>query len=569
MSVDALRNRVGVEMTGLGRERLLLALATLLYLWVFATVVPSGDGLVYVWHIDAADVWINPNHLLMDPVGYAVCKLLWGLGLPIETLDVLKLISAVCTVATLLLFHSVLVAAGIASRWVRVCAVAGLFASRNFLTMALSEEFFMLQMPMLAGALLMLVKLELHQYSRPWVPAATLGALLALATAVTINNVLLGVVVVLYLFFVAPDRREGLVRAGTTAAAATAVTLPIFFIAYIASGAEGNFVHWLVAYQGAEGSGAPAGLYGISLTPAGIATSLARLALNSFTNLLSIGYLGTMMKSLAFGAPLEIEPQPFRFVLGVVLLLSVIAAVLLLAWWMFRSFREQRLVRVALMWMIAYYGFNFFWDDSSDQFWFQILPALWLLLALFAQAGANRLAGSTTRLVRQPGLLLLFVLAPALLLANTLQEVVPKAFYDMEGYTAQHRAMLREGDLEIIPGWDDVRWIGVDESFPRVKQVNLMTVAMLPKTNPDYISQLFPEIEAHLQKGGRVIIARVFDKDEDPRPWDQLRKLGYSRNKLQQELSRYEVRPLTSIGTTVFRELRLKQGGEPAPAENQ
>lgn len=568
MTVDALRNgnRIGAELTGLGRERLLLAVATLLYLWVFATVVPSGDGLVYVWHIEASDVWINPNHLLMDPVGYAFCQVLWGVGLPIETIDALKLISAACTVATLLLFHSVLVAAGIASRWVRVGAVAGLFASRNFLTMAVSEEFFMLQMPMLAGALLMLVKLERSQYSRSWVPAATLGALLALATAVTINNVLLGVLVVLYLFFAAPDRREGLVRAGTTALAAAGTALPIFLIAYLASGADDSFFHWLVAYQGAEGSGAPAGLYGISLTPAGIAMSLGRLALNSFTNLLSIGYLGTMMKSLVFGAPLEIDPQPFRFVLGVVLLISVIVGVLLLAWWMLRSFREQPLVRVALMWMVAYYGFNFFWDDSSDQFWFQILPPLWLLLALFAQTGADRMAAANTGWVRQPGLLLLFVLAPTLLLANTLQEVAPKAFQDMEGYAAQHRAMLREGDLEIIPGWDDVRWIGLDNSFPRIKQVNLMTVAMLPKTSPDYISQLFPEIEAQLQKGGRVIIARVFDKDEDPRPWDQLRKLGWSRDRLQQQLSRYEARPLTTIGSTTFRELRLKQGAVEAPA---
>jgi hypothetical protein len=579
MSVDVLRNgnrgRAEPIVAGLGAERLFLALGALLYLWVFATVVPSGDGLVYAWHIDAADVWLNPNHLLMDPVGYAFCKLLWGLGLPIETLDALKLISALSTVATLLLFHAVLIAAGVGSRWVRLSAVVGLFASRNFLTMAISEEFFMLQMPLLTAALLLLVKLELSQYAKSWVPAAMLGALLGIATAVTINNVLLGVVVVLWLFFSAPDRHQGLLRTSSTAIGAVVVTLPMFVIAYAASDTDG-FIHWLVAYQGSEGEGSPGSLYGISLTPAGIATSFARLALNSFTNLLSIGYLGTMMKSLVFGAPLEIAPQPLRFVLGVVLLLTAVAAVLLLAWWMLRNFREQRLVRVALVWLAAYYGFNFFWDDSSDQFWFQILPPLWLLIALFAQAGlaqseltrsgsaqsglsqsgANPLA--TSAVTRQSGLWLLFVLAPTLLLANTLQEVAPKAFQDIEAHAAQHRALLREGDLEIIPGWDDVRWIGLDGSNPRITQVNLMTTAMLPASNPGHIATLFPAVESHLKAGGRVIIARVYDKDQDPRPWDQLRKLGWSREKLQQQFSRYEVRPLATIGDTVFRELRLK-----------
>lgn len=568
MSIDALRsgqwNKSAMQAAGAHWERLGLALGALFYLWIFATVVPSGDGQVYAWHIDAGKVPLNPNHLLMDPVGYGFYKLLTALGIDIDTLDALKIISALCSVATLLLFHSVLLAAGIASRWVRLCAVAGLFASRNFLTMAVSEEFFMLQMPLLAAALLMLVKLELSQYSRAWVPAAALGALLGLATGVTVNTVLLGVCVVLYLFLSADDRGEGLKRAAVTAGAAVLVALPMFLIAHALSGSDNGFLTWMVAYQGTEGESSPASLYGVSLTPAGIATSLARLALNSFTNLLSIGYLGTVMKSVVFGAPLEIAPEPLQVVLGGVLLITVIAAVLLLAWWIVRSFREQPLVRVALVWMFAYYGFNFFWNDSSDQFWFQILPALWLLLALFAQSAIDRQGAPAGAGTRQPGHLLLFVLVPTLLLMNTLQEVAPKAFQDMEGFAAQHRALLREGDLEIVPGWDDLRWIALDDTYPRIKQVNLMTAAMSPASSPAHISQLFPAVEAQLQAGGRVIVARVYDKDQDPSPWDQLRKLGWSREKLQQEFGRYEVRPLATIGGAVFRELRLKDS-RPTP----
>ena len=79
-------------------ERLLIALATAAYLWLFATVLPSGDGEVYARHIDAGEwVW-NPNHLLMDPLGMGWVLALRSIDADFPALVGLKLISGISTV---------------------------------------------------------------------------------------------------------------------------------------------------------------------------------------------------------------------------------------------------------------------------------------------------------------------------------------------------------------------------------------------------------------------------------------------------------------------------------------
>jgi hypothetical protein len=85
--------------------------------------------------------------------------------------------------------------------------------------------------------------------------------------------------------------------------------------------------------------------------------------------------------------------------------------------------------------------------------------------------------------------------------------------------------------------------------------VNLMTAAMKPAGDPEHIATLMDRIQRHLDAGGRVFVVRVFDRDDDPTPWDQLRKLGWPRERLQQELARFKPREAAVIGDVVFREL--------------
>lgn len=554
------RSESGAGPTGreITLERCAIALAAALFLWFFRTVIYSGDALVYTAHIDANLLVWNPNHLFMDPVAYGWCHLLWSFGLDISPIDALKIISGGATLVTLILFHAVLLQAGVNHRVIRLLAVAGLFASRNFLSMAVSEEFFMLEMPFLVLALWMLLKLPVLDDAgqRRW--AMIIGAVLGLATAISINHIVLGVAVAAYLLLLGATSRQKLSLAGLFGAAATAVCLPLFVLGYSLSDAQDGFVQWLVAYQGSTDNPL-ASLYGLSLTPKGIATSLARLALNTFTNLMGVGSLGTVMKSLVFGSPLEMTVQPSRVAIGVLLLLGIIATLALLAWWVLRNWR-QRVVQLGLIWMASFYVFNFFWDDSSDQFWFQILPIVWLFFALFASEPAA-VAAPANASPQRFRFALMVLLVPVLWVFNTAQEVVPRSFVDLPGLAAEHGRLLRDGDFEVFPGWDDIRWIQRAGGDIDVTQFSLMQAALNAKRDPRVLEKLAARIEAHLRSGRRVIVARLYDLDREARPWDQLRKLGWSRDQVQKEFARFDSRPIGTVDGVVFRELSLRASG--------
>jgi hypothetical protein len=527
-------------------ERIAIFVLATLYLFVFRTVVPSGDAQVYVAHIDAGELIWNPNHLLMDPIGYGWCHLLWSLGIDIQPLNAFKIVSAASTLITLLLFDSLLREVGVA-RWARLLAVVGLFVSRNFLTMALSEEFFVLQMPFLIAALWFLLRAERYPGESKYI--LWLGVMLGVATLITINTVLLGVTIAIYLLLTRQTWREKLLGVVWLGAAAVLVVVPALIIAYATTSVDVDFFTWMFAYQGNETNPTNA-LYGLDPSLKGVALSAGRLVFTTFTNVVSVGSLGAVLKSLIYGAPLEIQLHPVRVATGAALFLAMIATCCVLAIWIVRNFRAQRVLQVVVAWAAAYYIFNFLWDDSSDQFWFQILPVFWLAVALFLSRSSTRASA-----------ILPTVTLAALAVFNTVQEAAPKAFADVRAYTARHAELLREGDLELITGWDDFRWIAPDATFPRFTQINLMNAALwVDADDPRHISKLGDMVQAHLESGGRVIISRVYDLDDDPRPWDQLRKLGWPRERIQQELSRFEARPLATIGGVVFRELSLAAG---------
>lgn len=537
-------------------ERSIVLIAGALYLWLFRTVIPSGDGQVYAYNIGAGVLVWNPNHLLMDPAGYGWCHLLWALGIDIAPLDALKLIAGASALITLVIFDAVLVAAGMRSRVIRLSAVVGLFASRNFLTMAVSEEFFMLQMPLLLLALWLIIPMRGENDAGSKGRAAAIGCCIGLSAAVSIHNVFLGLFLAGYFLIKGHGVRQRLELVVALGVGAGAVMVPLFLAGYFLSGAGSDFVTWMVAYQGTEDNRSNA-LYGIVLSVKGIALSIGRLAFNTFANVTSFGALGTVLKSVAFGDPLEMQPNVPQLILGAALLIATIVGLTLLAYWALRKLRVEPIVQLGLTWIAAYYAFNFLWDDSSDQFWFQVLPPLWLLIALCVDRMQHNplLSAKAARLSRAA----LTVLVAALLILNTNMEVVPKALVDVDELTRRHRNLVQEGDLELIPGRDGFRWIAADSSFPAIEQVNLMNAALAPSEDAQHISQLAARIEQHLAAGGRVIVARVYRRDQEPGPWDNLRKLGWPRERIQQEFSRFEVRELEQIGGVAFHELALPQ----------
>lgn len=534
-------------------ERAGILLFSAAYLWIFNRVLPHGDALRIVRQIDASHLIWNPNHLLFDPLGYGFHHLLAMLGTGIDTLGGFELLSAIATLVSMWLFHALLVRAGVLERSVRLLASAALFASASFVSVAISQYFFMVQMPFLIGALYLYVNfLQTRANSSLY----GMGMLLAIATGIMFNNLLLVIFAGVAVGMVQASWRHFDWRNSLRFwAAAAAVGFPIFVMGYLLSHTESNLITWVLSYEGTEGGGLNEH-YGMKWTASRIAQGLAMVGFNfSLGNMVENAGLGTVLAVLVFGNTLEFVPQWGKIVLSLAVALPVILLHAALVWYALRHFRSNATVRLLTAWTAAYLLFNFLWNVGDEIFWLQLLPAIWLLV-LVTQHAARNLATSEAPSQLVPGnwrFGALAVLVALLLVVNTLTAVIPVSSGAYATHQAEHTRMLRNGDLEIVPGWDQQKWMAVEEGGPQVRKLLLMNMAVSSSGEP--LDRLPELIDEQLGRNGRVIVGRLYDKDEDLMPWYSLADLGWPRQKIQKLLAGYCTRPLEEIGGIVFREI--------------
>lgn len=516
-------------------ERIALLAVLAVFLSIFKTTIPSGDGLAYVRIIDSGVIDWNPNHLLMAPVGFIWHNALALVGVTDSPIVSLKLLSGLSALLSILLFHIILSKQEAASVAWRLAGCLGLFFSTNFLSLAVSEEFFMIQMPLLLAVL----SIGLSWREEPPRGAAPAGILLGLAVLVLSNNVFLLASVGLFLLLRRPR------KAFLLGASAAAVILPGLGLGYWRSGGgDGGFVQWLTSYQGVSAN-LTGSLYGIEWTAKGVLESGARLVYNLFANIAEPAGLGTFLKGTLFSGKLEFEPSYTGLALGAVLLAVVAALTVCIVPLVIRTGGLP--ARFGSFWLGGYLLFNFLWNDSSDQFWAQLLPVVWIWFMVIPARGGGKLAK------RAP-----YLLVPLLMLFNTMHVVAPNAFVDVEQLRARHEASMKEGDLEIVPGWDRIHWLSKRAGDGSYDQLRLMTLALEGRNSPTGIEQLPALIESYLRRGQDVFVARLYDLDGNPRPWDQLRKLGWPRERLVELLERFDAQEAIEVGGVTIRRLRRR-----------
>jgi hypothetical protein len=542
-------------------ERIALMVGLGIYLYALQSDAPNGDGQVYMRQIEAGRVVWNPNHLLMEPIGLWAFRLMRAVGLDWSLFGVLKVLSACAAVVSTGLFHATLSAVPEASRAHRVLGTAGLALSAHFLSMAIAEEFYMVQMPVVTAALLLGVwwTTEPAASQRARHLLIGLGGLSALATAISINNAFLALA--LGAAVALPATNGGRWRPSNALwvwGSGLALSLPLFIGAYATSTSSGpGVIRWMVSYQG-ESEGPSGGLYGIVPTPAGVATSLATLAYGMVTSVVPLGELGSFAESLARSRPLEFRPDISHLASRIALFLCLGLLALPFVSWLLRTGRRTPIGALALTWLAGYLLFNFLWVDTSDQFWFQLLPAVWLLLVLFS-AEARRAGalvaprrGVTLRRWALP------ILAVLLAWTNTMSVAVPRAYADIEGKRERLQQLLRPTDLVITPGWDGQVWLTASESRGRDRVV-LMDLALRSRAGEKGMEELPTRIREHLAGGHRVIVARVFDLDREGRPWEEMARLRWPRNRVKTLLSEFDHSVIGQVDHVVLRNLTLRE----------
>jgi hypothetical protein len=540
-------------------ERLAVCVLASAYLISFNRVVPHGDALRIVRQIQDQQMIWNPNHLAFDPVGYGWFALLQAFGAPISALDSFEIISGVSTIVSLLIFHALLLRLGVRHWIARALALLGLFASQAFLSMAISQYYFMLQMPFLLATLYFAVRFTQTDASGESSVKSLygMGVFSAIAGTITFNNVLLvaalGVAVGL-------QTRQGrphwnVARTARLWGAAAAVGIPVYVLGYVLSNSSAGFFSWLLSYQG-ESESRLNEFYGIEWTPTGVAVSLARAGFNMLiASVVETAGMGRTLQALSFRESLEFVPETGRFLLTLSLVPIVGSTVALLIWLATRACFVDIWARIAVAWISAYFIFNTLWGSSGDQFYVQSIPVLWVLLLGHVGLAPHISANHNAPTGRGWKKTLLALTVPALFAINTLQTVGPVSLVDLEARRAEHMALLRDGDLEISPGWDGYAWMDLDPKGPSASRLTLMDMALQNEASDRHIQHLPAIVARQLESGKRVVVARLYDKDHGINPWYGLSRLGWPRVRIQELLGDFCQKEIGAVGDVVFREL--------------
>jgi len=222
--------------------------------------------------------------------------------------------------------------------------------------------------------------------------------------------------------------------------------------------------------------------------------------------------------------------------------------------WSLLNIKKNPLHLYLLAWISAYLIFVFYWNNGSNIFWFQTLPAILVLFCLYIENIRGTRALANTKIVPWQAWLL-GVTVLLLLVVNTLQTVVPVSLVNMEEKTAELREKLHDGDLLVTAGWDKYKWMGVELNDKKVERLMLMNMAVNSKNHELHVSNLANIVNDHLNNHQRVIVARLYDLDSDANPWAGLKQMGWSRAKLQGLLKAFCNREIGTIDDVVFREL--------------
>lgn len=543
-------------------ERILITVLFAAYLVTFRQNVPHGDALRIVSQIESATLNWNPNHLLFDPIGYALYRLFEWAGVPITVLGAFELISGASTIASLWVFHVILCQIGVRGAIIRVLVVAALFSSAAFLAVAVSQYYFMVQMPFLLGAIHQYFSLQRRISGEPRVgrPEYAMGALLAIATTIMVSNIFLVFVGAVSVTAASSDQNGLNMRnAARLLMAAGAIGFPVFIAGYALSDSHADMFTWLLSYEGKEDGGLNA-FYGIKWTLPGILQGVSMVGFNLLIGSLvdSAGF-GTVLSVWAFGYEFEFIPQWHRIILAMTALPVIVLMNCGVAFFTLRCFHREPAVSFLAGWIVALVTFNFFWNVGDEIFWFQIVPPVWLLLLAWqGKVGSEFISPRCVTAGRLPPTTFAVALAVTvglLLLVNTENSVAPGADREFEQKKSQHAALFRDGDMEVLPGWDRQKWFSIDKSGPAVERIVLMELALSGDYSDYGMASLPARVGKALQRGNRVIVARLYETDDDLMPWYALRALNWPRPRIKSLLGKFCVRRVTVINGIAFDEL--------------
>ncbi len=478
------------------RRDLADALAWLVVSAAVLSLIPIGyvsaDGIGQSLSFAAGFQRWNPNHLLVEPLGVTWLGLLDPGFSRAEGVDHLKRLCILAGALAVGLFRLGVAGRLAPSRFSANHGTAWMAASSAFSRLWISDEIHMVQMP----AVVLVAVLALRYLDRPTLSrAAAIGASVTLAAAFFLENLLLGPVLAVGLLF-----RKRPAHAVAILGATLATTALLFGGIWAASGSSQTPLHWLTRYGGGSQPSRVESAYGLQPGLAGLAESTLRAGYGAACALVD---LAPALATLRDGLP--IGPST------ILSLLAFAAALTLLTGIKGNTF----LVGV---WATAVLAFGIFWNNSDDQFYFQLSVAFGALAA---------------RMPVRPVLLVLSLFA---LLWNVADLTHRRILYPREERLALMRT-LDDAGLIVYPGFDEIEILFQLEP-PKARWTSFTGLAVRYPAS-EGMRVLTGDIDETLASGRSVALLDLFDTPRERSPWKFLRRLGYEHDAVLGVLGRY------------------------------
>jgi hypothetical protein len=515
---EAEEERVRRSVRSDGIDALLWLLAAVAILFLVPIGFVSNDGLGHSRDFAAGSWHLDPNHLFFEPLG-AWWQNAWKrLGYGGDPVDALKRLSALAGALAAGLFRWGVAPRLARTRWEANHATAWLAFSSAFLRLWVSDETHMVQMPfVVAIAWLALACLARPSFGR----GLALGAAAGLAALTFISNLLIGAAVTLLLIGWQLRRGEPR-RAATTAAAVglgTALSAGVpLGLAWLAAGSSGFFT-WLTRYGGGRVGERVERAYGLVLSVRGVGESVVRAVYGAASAVVDLAPLAAAVR--------DHQAPSLRVILGGLAFLAAGSAMLASLGTALRRRDEgdRGALLIVAAWLAAILGFGIFWNNSDDQFYFQLAPA-------FGALAARRTAR------RGRALAIALALSLAGLLWNLLDVASDRVFYPRQERRALLEREVRGACLAVVPGFDEPELLlALSPTGPvRAGRTSIANLAVsLPPA--EGLALLHRRIERCLDAGGRVVLIDLYDTPAERNPWKYLRRLGYDHATVERSLA--------------------------------
>jgi len=489
----------------------------------------SGDAIAQGGIVGGRDWHVNPNHLLLESFGRAWLLAVRAIGISAPAPDVLAWLSVFAGCVGLALFR-LLVAPQLTGR--RAVANFGtlvLACLSGFDRLWVSGEAHIIQIPFLVlhlgGAIALAGDARDHERAAlAMAIAGAVGAVLAF-----ISNALVIVAVTLALLIVAPrHRRRALLASVIVAGVVSGAVLAAVWAAGVR---DVPFVSWLTSYAGGRATEQAVAGYGVKWSAAGLAVSAARSVYGLASSVVDLSPLSDLLRRHT-GSIMVASAH----VLGAAIALSVLAYALLIV---FRSRQMPGRAGAAVIGAaLALFAFGLVWNNSDDQFYFQLA----LYAAALTLAAADRV--SFPRLV--------LPLAAIPLAVNARDFSVNYVGYPRAARLSALTEAVRGSALIIAPGRDEVGHL-IFYAPPEV-QAHTLFVSTFAETRlaSEGLPVLRDTVAAVLASGRRVALINIGGEADRLQPWPLLGSLGYQRVDVAQAIWHGHVVRHTAVTPTTF-----------------